>query len=254
MHLKSFLSIFSIFSIFSIGLAIFIIISYVSTVYGASSYKSELSYKIQYMIGNRQAKELDQFLKSVNYEKLSPMEKGDIIVAYTELYSWGGAGYNYSEKAYKLAEELIKHFPNLWKGYYCMAVVLAHRIQKNNLLAITLTQKLDYNLNMAVKFGKDEWLPHYLAAVRYIEVPILPDLKKGEELLKRAIELEPNHVYAYVIYGKLYEKKGLLCEAARMYRRALEMPVRAEWKIVDEEAKSIAKQRILEVEIECTKR
>ncbi|MFN6991598.1 MAG: tetratricopeptide repeat protein, partial [Fervidobacterium sp.] len=199
-------------------------------------------------------RELIELLKSVNYDELSPEEKGDIVIAYSELYSWGGMGYNYSEKAYELAEELTKNYPNFWKGYYCLALVLAHRIQKNNLLAFTNLSKLDYNLGMAIKLGEKEWLPHYLAAVRYIEVPIFPDLRKGEEFLNKVLELEPTHIYAYVIYGKLYEKKGLFCEAEKMYKIALEMSIRAEWKIIDEEAKSIAKQRLLEVERACTKK
>ncbi|MCX7654004.1 MAG: hypothetical protein N2Z58_04950 [Fervidobacterium sp.] len=215
---------------------------------------SELSYKIQYMIGNRQVKELDGLLRKLEYEKLSPDELGDVVIAYTELYSWGGMGYNYSEKAYQLAEELIKKYPNFWKGYYSMAVVLSHRVQKNNLLALTLTSRIDYNLNMALKYGKDQWLPHFLAAIRYIEVPLFPDLNKGEELLKRAIELEPNHIFAYVVYGRLYEKKKSFCQAAEMYKKALELPIRPEWKIVDEDAKKEAKQRLSEVEKECTKK
>lgn len=220
----------------------------------ASSYSSELSYKIQYMIGNRQAKGLDALLKSINYEELSPDEKGDIVIAYTELYSWGGMGYNYSEKAYQLAEKIVKDYPSFWKGYYCMALVLSHRVQKNNLLALTLTSKIDYNLNMAIKYGRDQWLPHFLAAIRYIEVPIFPDLERGEALLKRSIELEPNHVYSYFVYGKLYERKGKYCEAVEMYKKALSLPTRPEWKIVDEDAKKDAKQRLAEVEKKCTKK
>lgn len=91
---------------------------------------SEISYKIQYMIGNRQAKELVQFLGSLDFEKLTLIEKADYIIALSELYSWAGVDYSYSEKAYRLTDEMLKKHPEFWKFHYAMAVVLSHRVQK----------------------------------------------------------------------------------------------------------------------------
>jgi tetratricopeptide (TPR) repeat protein len=206
------------------------------------------------MIGNRQAKQLDELLKTLKYDELAPEEKGEVAIAYSELYSWGGMGYNYSEIAYQLSEKLVKDYPTFWKGYYSMALVLSHRVQKNNLLAIILLTKIDQNLELAIKYGQDQWLPYLLSAIRYIEVPIFPDLEKAEMLIKKAIELNPDHNYSYLMYGKLLEKKQEYCESAKMYKMVLSMKVRPERKKIDEEAQQIARQRLSEVEKKCTKK
>ncbi|WP_139120959.1 tetratricopeptide repeat protein [Fervidobacterium thailandense] len=186
--------------------------------------------------------------------KLTLEERADVIIAYSELYSWGGKGFEYSAKAYELAESSIRAYPNFWKFHYAMVVVLSHRIQKNNLLAITLIGKVDHHLTEALKYGPDRWEPHFLAGVRYLEVPLFPDLKKAETLLLRALELEPGHIFTYVVLGKLYEKKGDFCKALEIYNSALKLPIRPEWKIVDEDAKNEILKRIPEVSKRCTKR
>uniref|UniRef100_A0A7C4GIN4 Uncharacterized protein n=1 Tax=Fervidobacterium thailandense TaxID=1008305 RepID=A0A7C4GIN4_9BACT len=220
----------------------------------AQSQRSEFSHKIIFLIGNRKAEELDQFLQNSDFNKLTLEERADVIIAYSELYSWGKKGFEYSAKAYELAENSIKAYPNFWKFHYAIVVVLSHRVQKNNLLAITLIGKIDYHLSEALKYGIDHWEPHFLAGVRYLEVPLFPDLKKAEELLKRALELEPNHIFTYVVLGKLYEKKGDFCKALEIYNTALKLPIRPEWKIVDEDAKNEILKRIPEVSKKCIKR
>lgn len=216
--------------------------------------QSEVSYKIQYMIGNRQAKELDEFLKSLDLGKLSISEICDVVIGYTELYSWGGKGYEYSEKAYNIADRVIKENPKYWKGYYSLAVVLSHRVQKNNLLALTLVGKIDYNLNKAMEYGPNEWEPFFLAGVRNLEVPLFPNLALAEEYLGRSLKNNPNHLYTYYMYGRLFEKKKDYCKALEYYTKVLELPIRPEWKFVDEGAKDDAKKRISEVEKLCTKK
>lgn len=215
---------------------------------------SEISYKIQYMIGNRQAKELIQFLGSLDFEKLTLIEKADYIIALSELYSWAGVDYSYSEKAYKLADEMLKKYPEFWKFHYAMAVVLSHRVQKNNLLAITLVGKIDHHLNQAMKYGPKEWEPFFLAGVRNLEVPLFPNLTLAEQYLKKALDNNPEHIYTYLMYGKLLEKKGQFCDALNIYKTVLQLPIRPEWKVVDEEAKNEIKNRISEVERKCTKK
>ncbi|HCI29918.1 MAG TPA: hypothetical protein DE117_07070 [Fervidobacterium sp.] len=220
----------------------------------AFAYQSELSYKIQYLIGNRKSEELVKYLNSLDFSTLSPEEKADVVIGYTELYSWGGMGYSYSEKAYSLAEKMLKELPTFWKSHYAMAVVLSHRVQKNNLLALTLVGKIDDHLNLAMKNGENHWEPYFLAGVRYLEVPIFPNLDKAEMLLKKALELENKHIYTYLMIGKLYEKKKDYCRSLEIYKKGFELSIRPEWKVVDEEAKREISNRIPEVEKLCTKK
>lgn len=216
--------------------------------------QSELVHRITFLIGNRRGSELNQLLASLDFGKLNPDEKGSVVVAYSELFSWGGFGYEYSERAYYLAERALKEHPEHWKSHYAMAVVLAHRVQKNNLLALTLIGRIDHHLSLSLKYGPDRWEPHYLAGVRYAEVPIFPDLRRAEELLLKALELEANHVFTYLVLGKIHEKRGDFCKALELYQRGLSRGVRAEWRVVDEDARSEIEKRIPEVSRKCTKR
>ncbi|MFN4267847.1 MAG: tetratricopeptide repeat protein [Fervidobacterium pennivorans] len=231
-----------------------LLIVFSGSLFSNSKQMSEVSYKIQYMIGNRQAKELIQFLGLLDFEKLSLIEKADYIIALSELYSWAGVDYSYSEKAYKLADDMLKKYPEFWKFHYAMAVVLSHRVQKNNLLALTLVNKIDYHLEQAMKFGPNEWEPFFLAGVRNLEVPLFPNLSLAEQYLKKALNNNPEHIFTYLMYGKLLEKKGQFCDALNVYKTALQLSIRPEWKVVDEEAKNEIKTRISEVERKCTKK
>lgn len=233
---------------------LFVLLGALSFAFSSTEQMSEISYKIQYMIGNRQAKELVQFLGSLDFEKLTLIEKADYIIALSELYSWAGVDYSYSEKAYKLADEMLKKYPEFWKFHYALAVVLSHRVQKNNLLAVTLVGKIDYHLNQAMKYGPKEWEPFFLAGVRNLEVPLFPNLTLAEQYLKKALENNPHHIYTYLMYGKLFEKKGQFCDALNIYQTALQLSIRPEWKVVDEGAKNEIKNRISEVERKCTKK
>ena len=219
-----------------------------------SAYQSEVSYNIQYLIGNRKANELVKYLNTLDFSKLSNEEKCDVAIAYTELYSWGGMDYNYSEKAYQLADQMVKSFPEFWKSHYAMAVVLSHRIEKNNLLAFSLVGKIDDQLNLAMKYGDGHWEPFFLAGVRYLEVPIFPDLNTAEKLLKKALQFNDKHIYTYLMLGTLYEKRRDYCTALEIYKKGLGLSVRVEWKVVDEKAKMEIGDRISEVEKLCTKK
>lgn len=219
-----------------------------------SADQSTISYNIQYLIGNRKSTDLIKYLNTLNISKLSNEEICDVVIAYTELYSWGGMDYNYSEKAYQLAEQMVKNFPEFWKSHYAMAVVLSHRVQKNNLLALSLVGKIDNHLNLAMKYGEGHWEPFFLAGVRYLEVPIFPDLNTAERLLKKAIQFNDKHIYTYLMLGTLYEKKKDYCAALEMYKKGFGLNVRSEWRIVDEEAKTQIGSRIPEVEKLCTKK
>jgi len=212
-----------------------------------SAAQSEISYNIQYLIGNRKANDLVKYLNTLDFSKLSNEEKCDVVIAYTELYSWGGMGYNYSEKAYQLADQLVKSLPEFWKSHYAMAVVLSHRVQKNNFLALSLVGKIDDQLNLAMKYGEGHWEPFFLAGVRYLEVPIFPDLNTAEKLLKKALQFNDRHIYTYLMLGTLYEKRKDYCTALEVYKKGFELNVRAEWKVVDEDAKAQIEIRIPEV-------
>jgi len=242
-----------VFCIINLTKAILVFIFF-CTIAVSVSLASETSYKIQYMIGNRQSKELKDYLNSLDFQKLSPTEKADYIIALSELYIWGGVEYSYSEKAYSLAETSLKQQPYFWKYNYAMAVVLSHRVQKNNLLAVSLVGKIDNYLNLAMKYGPDEWEPFFLAGVRNLEVPLFPNLELAQKYLKKALDNNPSHVYTYLMYGKLMEKKGAFCDALSIYKKALELPIRPEWKVVDEEARGEIVNRLPEVEKKCTKK
>jgi len=227
---------------------------FVSTVLLSASVMSETSYKIQYMIGNRQSNELTEYLNKLDFQKLSPTEKADCIIALSELYIWGGMDYGYSERAYNLAENSLKQSPEFWKYHYAMAVVLSHRVQKNNLLAISLVGRIDNHLSLAMKYGPDEWEPFFLAGVRNLEVPLFPNLELAEKYLRKSLDNNSFHIYTYLMYGKLLEKKGSYCEALNIYKKAMELRTRPEWKVVDEEAKGEIAKRLPEVEKKCTKK
>lgn len=208
-------------------------------------------FDLQMAVGERNQEKILEILKTFEYEKLPLDSKCEVILAYSDIYFWGnGNTKKYQEIAKKYLEELLEKDTNYWKVYYAAALVYGHDVQKNYLLAFFYSSKIFNFAKKAVELGQDQYLAHLLYGILNLETPF-GDLKLAEYHLLKALELNKNHVYTYVELGKLYEKKKEYLKAKEMYEKALEIPGEKIWSYINNEGKTIAQERLLEVEKKC---
>ncbi|WP_228288202.1 tetratricopeptide repeat protein [Thermosipho ferrireducens] len=205
-------------------------------------------------VGERDQKKVLEILESLDFKSVSLDFQCEIAFAYTEIYVWGNGNVKkYQKLAHEYAKYLLEKAPSYWKTHYVVAMVLSHYVQRNVFLALVYANKIFYHAEKAVEYGDNQYLTHLLYGVLNLETPF-GDLNKAGYHLKKALSLNPKHVYTYVELGKYYEKLGKYEKALEMYKKALEVEGEKNWKYINIEGREEATKRILEVEKRCTEK
>jgi len=148
------------------------------------------------------------------------------------------------ERARSLAEEAIELDADYGYAHYVAGASIGQLAQFAGIIrSIFMLGDFDRYIEKAMELIPDNHFPFLAMGMRYRDTPWpYRDHKKSEELILKAIEMNPEYLNSYIELAELYIKTKDDDKAADAYFKVLELKIQSEWRAQGEEAKREAEE------------
>ncbi len=152
------------------------------------------------------------------------------------------------ERARELAEKAIEMYPEYGYAYYVAGASIGQLAEFAGIVkSLFMLGDFDHFIEKAMELMPTNNLPFLAMGMRYRDTPWpFRNYGKSEELLLKAINLDPDYINSYYELALLYEKWGKMDKAAEYFETILEMPIEPEYKAQGKESKEKAEQWLKE--------
>jgi tetratricopeptide (TPR) repeat protein len=146
------------------------------------------------------------------------------------------------ERARELAEMAIKMDPEYGYAYYVAGASIGQLAEFAGIVkSLFMLGDFDHFIEKAMELMPENNMPFLAMGMRYRDTPWpFKNYDKSEELLLKAINLEPDYINSYYELALLYENWGKMDKAAEYYEKILEMPIQPEFEAQGKESKENA--------------
>ncbi|TYB95788.1 MAG: tetratricopeptide repeat protein [Kosmotoga sp.] len=152
------------------------------------------------------------------------------------------------ERARELAEQAIEMDPNYGYAYYVAGASIGQLAEFAGIVkSLFMLGDFDHFIGKAMELMPTNNLPFLAMGMRYRDTPWpFRNYGKSEELLLKAINLDPDYINSYYELALLYEKWGKMDKAAEYFQKVLELPLEPEYEAQGKESKEEAEKWLKE--------
>lgn len=152
------------------------------------------------------------------------------------------------ERARELAEKAIEMDPNYGYAYYVTGASIGQLAEFAGIVkSLFMLGDFDHFIGKAMEMMPTNNLPFLAMGMRYRDTPWpFKNYDKSEELLLKAINLDPDYINSYYELALLYEKWGKMDKAAEYFQKVLELPLEPEYEAQGKESKEEAEKWLKE--------
>ncbi|MFW6119352.1 MAG: tetratricopeptide repeat protein [Petrotogales bacterium] len=152
------------------------------------------------------------------------------------------------ERARELAEKAVEMDPQYGYAYYVAGASIGQLAEFAGIVkSLFMLGDFDHYIEKAMELLPENNLPFLAMGMRYRDTPWpFRNYDKSEELLLKAINLDPDYINSYYELALLYEKWGKMDKASEYFEKILEMPIEPEYEAQGNETKEKADQWLKE--------